>query len=349
VADVVVTGGAGFLGARLARGLLAAGALEVAGAGMVPLSRLTLIDQAPVPPDLSADQRVTEVRGELVELLGTAGTAGPDALAGADVVFHLAAAVSAECEADFDLGLRANLGATQALLAVCRALGTNPVVVFASSVAVFGASGEHPLPAVVDDHTLPNPQSSYGTQKVIGEQLLTDYTRKGFLRGRAVRLMTVSVRPGRPNAAASGFLSGIIREPLAGLRATCPVSPQTEVALASPARALAGLLRAAAAAQDAWGGRTAVNLPALTVSVADMVTALERVAGPGASALIDWVPDPAVARIVTGWPSRFRADRAARLGLSPDPDFDSVIRLHLAETATAPGTPLAPATEPRQQ
>jgi nucleoside-diphosphate-sugar epimerase len=255
-----------------------------------------------------------------------------DALAGADVVFHLAAAVSAECEADFDLGMAANLRATESLLASCRALGTNPVVVFASSVAVFGASGEHPLPAIVSDHTAPNPQSSYGAQKVIGEQLLADYTRKGFLRGRAVRLMTVSVRPGRPNAAASSFLSGIIREPLAGERAICPVDARTEVAIMSPARAIDGLLCAATSTDQAWGGRSAVNLPALTLTVADMVTALERVAGPEASALIDWVPDPAVAAIVTGWPARFRTDRAARLGLVPDPDFDSVINMHLAET-----------------
>ena len=224
------------------------------------------------------------------------------------------------------------LRATESLLASCRALGTNPVVVFASSVAVFGASAEHPLPAVVDDHTLPNPQSSYGVQKVIGEQLLADYTRKGFLRGRTVRLMTVSVRPGRPNAAASSFLSAIIREPLAGERAVCPVGAQTEVALASPARAIDGLLCAATSSDEAWGGRTAVNLPALTMTVADMVAALERVAGPDVSALVDWVPDPVVAGIVTSWPARFRADRAARLGLTPDPDFDSVIKIHLAET-----------------
>jgi nucleoside-diphosphate-sugar epimerase len=184
----------------------------------------------------------------------------------------------------------------------------------------------------VDDQTMPNPQSSYGTQKVIAEQLLADYTRKGFLRGRAVRLMTVSVRPGPPNAAASGFLSGIIREPLAGQRAACPVGPETEVALASPARAISGLLRAATSSDQAWGDRTAVNLPALTVTVAQMAAALERVAGPAAAALIDWVPDPVTAGIVTGWPARFRADRAARLGLTPDPDFESVIRAYLAET-----------------
>jgi len=331
VPNVLVTGGAGFLGARLARQLLAAAALPVAGQGDQPVARLTLADQAPVPPDLARDERVTVLHGDLAALAGDGG-AGQAALAGADVIFHLAAAVSAECEADFDLGIRANLRATETLLAACRAAGTRPVVVFASSLAVFGASGEHPLPAVVDDQTMPNPQSSYGAQKVIAEQLLADYTRKGFLRGRAIRLMTVSVRPGRPNAAASGFLSGIIREPLAGQRATCPVAPQTEVALASPARAVAGLLRAAAASDPEWGDRTPVNLPALTVTVAGMAAALDRVAGPGTSALIDWVPDPAVAAIVTGWPARFRSGRGARLGLAPDPDFDSVIRMHLAET-----------------
>jgi D-erythronate 2-dehydrogenase len=328
VANVVITGGAGFLGARLARELLAAGSVDVAGSGARPLSRLTLVDRAPLPPDLAADGRVTEVRGDLGELLGPAGR---DPLAGADVIFHLAAAVSGECEADFDLGIRANLRATESLLASCRAAGTDPVVVLASSAAVFGASAEHPLPAVVDDHTLPNPQTSYGVQKFIGEQLLADYTRKGFLRGRAIRLMTVCVRPGRPNAAASGFFSSIIREPLAGERAICPVGPRTEVALTSPAKAIGGLLCAATSSDEAWGGRTAVNLPALTVTVAEMVTALERVAGPAVSGLIDWIPDPAVAGIVTSWPARFRADRASRLGLDPDPDFGSIIAMHLAQ------------------
>jgi nucleoside-diphosphate-sugar epimerase len=253
------------------------------------------------------------------------------------VIFHLAAAVSGECEADFDLGMRANLRATESLLASCRALGTGPVVVFASSLAVFGVSAEHPLPPVIDDHTLPNPQTSYGIQKVIGEQLLADYTRKGFLNGRAVRLMTVSVRPGRPNAAASGFLSGIIREPLAGQRATCPVDPGTEVALASPAKAVAALLCAATASGPAWGGRTAVTMPALSVTVADMAVALSEVAGPQVTALIDWVPDPAVAQIVASWPARVRAERATRLGLTPDPDFGSVIRAHIAESRRPAG------------
>ncbi len=329
--NVVVTGGCGFLGSRLARTLLAAGSLDLAGDGARPLSRVTLVDRVPVPAALAADQRVAGIQGDLGELSDPAG-AGPDTLARADVIFHLAAAVSAECEADFDLGLRTNLRGTESLLASCRVLGTNPVVVFASSLAVFGGSGDHPLPAVIDDHTPPNPQTSYGVQKVIGEQLLADYTRKGFLRGRAVRLATVSVRPGRPNGAASGFLSGIIREPLAGQRAACPVDGRTEAAIVSPVRAVDGVLRAASSSDEAWGGRGAVNLPALTVTVADMVAALERAAGPEVSALIDWVPDPVVAGIVTNWPARVRADRAARLGLTPDPDFGSVITMHLAET-----------------
>jgi nucleoside-diphosphate-sugar epimerase len=330
VTNVVVTGGSGFLGSRLARELLARGSLGVAGQPARPVSRVTLIDRAPVPADLAADRRVAAIRGDLGELLDP-GRGGPDVLASADVIFHLAAAVSAECEADFELGLRANLRVTESLLASCRALRTNPVVVFASSVAVFGASADHPLPAVVDDQTRPNPQSSYGTQKVMAEYLLADYSRRQFLRGRTVRLMTVSVRPGKPNAAASGFLSGIVREPLAGRRATCPVDPGTEVALSSPARAVDGLVRAATSSDEAWGGRSALNLAALTVTVGGMVSALERVAGPAVIDLIDWVPDPSVAAIVTSWPARFRTDRAARLGLAPDPDFDSIIRLHLAE------------------
>jgi len=331
VVHAVVTGGAGFLGSRLVRELLAAGSIAVDGGAARQLTRVTVLDQASLPADLAADERVAFTRGDLGELLDPSGR-GPDTLAAADVIFHLAAAVCGECEADFDLGMRANLRVTGSLLASCRTLATNPVVVFSSSLAVFGASGDHPLPAVVDDHTSPNPQSSYGVQKLIGEQLLADYTRKGFLRGRAVRLATVSVRPGRPNAAASGFLSSIIREPLAGRRAACPVGAATEVALISPDRAVEGLLCAAGSAEQAWGGRSAVTLPALTVTVADMVAALERAAGPEASSLIDWVPDPDVARLVTSWPARIRADRAQRLGLAPDPDFGSIIGRYLAES-----------------
>ena len=319
--NVVVTGGAGFLGSRLARDLLAADSVRLAGRDAGPVSRLTLIDQAPAPPDLAADDRVTAVRGDVAEAASRA--------AAVDVVFHLAAAVSGECEADFDLGMRANLRGMESLLASCRAAGTGPVVVFASSLAVFGGTPEHPLPEQIRDDTLPVPQTSYGTQKLIGELLLADYTRKGYLRGRAIRLMTVCVRPGRPNAAASGFVSSIIREPLAGQRARCPVDPATEVALASPAKAVEALRCAAGAAGQAWGGRTAVTMPALTIAVADMLAALADIAGPEVSGLVDVDPDPVIERMVSTWPARVRADRAARLGLTPDPDFGSVIRMHL--------------------
>jgi D-erythronate 2-dehydrogenase len=332
--NVLVTGGAGFLGSRLARDLLATGSLEVAGGEAQPLDRLTIADRAAVPAALAADRRVTAIHGDLGELLSPrAGGPPSSVLAGVDVVFHLAAAVSGECEADFDLGIRANLRATEALLAACRALGTSPLVVFASSLAAFGDSRDHPLPAVVDDQTLPNPQTSYGVQKVICEQLVADYTRKGFLRGRSLRLMTVCVRPGRPNAAASGFLSSIIREPLAGERAVCPVGPQTAAALASPAKTIQGLRRAAAADDESWGGRSPVTLPALTVTVEEMVAALEQVAGPKAPALIDWIPDRAIDRMMSGWAARVQSDRAERLGLAPDPDFPSIIEMHLAESS----------------
>jgi nucleoside-diphosphate-sugar epimerase len=330
VVNVVVTGGSGFLGSRLARELLAAGSLGLAGSEERPVSRVTLADKAPAPADLAADERVAVAAGDL------SGKGLAEALDGADLIFHLAAAVSGECEADFDLGMRSNLLGTQSLLAAARVLGTSPVVVYSSSIAVFGGSADHQLPPVIDDQTMPNPQTSYGAQKVVGEVLLADYTRKGFLGGRAVRLPTVSVRPGRPNGAASGFLSGIIREPLAGQRAICPVGPETEVALISPARAVEGLIRAATASDDAWGGRSAVNLPALTVAVGEMAAALERAAGPEASALIDWAPDPAVAAMFASWPARIRADRAARLGLAPDPDIGSIIARYRTETRCQP-------------
>ena len=332
-AKVVITGGAGFLGSRLARQLLADGTVSIGGGPARAIAQLTLVDQAPVQADLAADERVRVVSGELGTVFGTGpGGTGSGVLDGAELIFHLAAAVSAECEADFDLGMRANVHATESLLESCRALGTNPVVAFASSIAVFGGSAEHRLPAVIEDSTLPNPQSSYGAQKVICEQLLADYTRKGFVRGRAMRLMTVSVRPGRPNGAATGFLSGIIREPLAGQRAICPVEPGVPVALASPAKAIAALMCAGTSSEESWGGRSAVNMPALSVTVADLVTGLERAAGPATTALIDWVPDPLTSRLMASWPSRFDSERAAGLGLTQDPDIDSIIAMHIEET-----------------
>jgi nucleoside-diphosphate-sugar epimerase len=327
---VVITGGAGFLGVRLARTILANGTIALDGQPPRPVQRLILLDRVDPPADLTVDTRVEVCRGELVDALS--------ALADADVVFHLAAAVSADCESDFDLGIDANLVAGYALFEACRALPRPTMLVFASSLAVYGQWPGQPRPQVVTDQTLPTPRSSYGVQKFILEQFLTDYTRKGFINGRPVRLMTVSVRPGRPNGAASSFLSGIIREPLAGHRAICPVSPATEVALSSPARTVEGLLRAAAVTAAEFGPPIAMNLPAVRTTVGDMVAALSDVAGPDTASLIDWIPDPAVAAIVAGWPARFETARAATLGLAADPDFASIVRAYVNETRDTSGT-----------
>lgn len=313
--NVLITGGAGFLGARLARELLARGVLR----GQA-IERLVLADlYAPRDEALSEDRRVQLVTGPLLERL----QALPDRPF--DAVFHLASAVSAECEADFDLGLRSNLDTTRALLDRCRSQGGSPLFVFSSSVAVYGRDPALGMPEVIEDHTLPTPQSSYGVQKFVCEQLVADYTRKGYVDGRAARLMTVSVRPGRPNGAASSFLSGIVREPLAGEPATCPVDPDTEVALSSPATAIAGLLAVAECDREAFGGRTAINLPALTVTVRAMIDALAAVAGAQVLQLLRFEPDETIQRIVGGWPARFDSSRARALRLPRDTDFREVV------------------------
>ncbi|MDM0016487.1 D-erythronate dehydrogenase [Variovorax saccharolyticus] len=335
---IVITGGAGFVGARLARTLLARSQLALAGAPAAAIRRITLVDRAAPPADLAADPRVAAVVGDLNDLLASA----PGSVLPADtsLAFHLAAAVSGECEADFDLGMRSNFAATNALLEACRRLGSRPTLVFSSSLAVFGDSPEQPLPELITDQTLPTPQTSYGIQKFIAEQLVADYARKGFIRGRSVRLMTVSVRPGRPNGAASGFFSGMIREPLAGLRAACPVADETPVAIASPARTIEGLVRAAEASDAEWGPRTALNLPSLATTVGEMAAALERVAGPAATALLDRTPDPAIRRIVKSWPGHFETARADALGLRRDASFEAVVRDYVRENPDEVKLPL---------
>lgn len=338
--NIVITGGAGFLGLRLARTILAQGQLAVAGQTARPLASVLLVDRVAPPADLLADGRVKTLIGDLNDLLQASDSAVVNK--NTDVVFHLAAAVSGECEADFDLGMRSNFAATHALLEACRRLGTQPMVVFASSLAVFGDSPELPAPAVIGDTTLPTPQTSYGIQKYIGEQLTADYTRKGFVRGRNVRLMTVSVRPGRPNGAASSFFSGMIREPLAGVRGACPVTPDTPVALSSPGRTIAGILRAAEVGDSQWGPRVGLNLPALCTTTGEMAAALERVAGKAATDLIDWTPDANIRRIVKTWPAQIDAVRARGLGLLPDPDFETIVREYVRENPDAVKLPVQP-------
>ena len=334
--NILITGGCGFLGARLARTLLAQGSLAVRGEPARAIESITLADRAPPPDDLAADPRVHFAGGDLNAQVAS----GALPAAGTDVVFHLAAAVSGECEADFELGMHSNLDATRALLDACRRLGTKPTFVFASSLAVFGNLPGQPLPALIEDFTLQTPQSSYGIQKFIGEQLVADFARKGFVHGRSVRLMTVSVRAGKPNGAASSFLSGMIREPLAGVEAAVPVPADTPVALSSPARTIEGVIRAAEATDAQWGPLTAVNLPALRTSVGEMAAALERVAGKAGSNLLDWTPDPAILRLVKSWPGNVASARANALGLQSDSDFESIVREYIRENPGAVKLPL---------
>lgn len=322
---LLITGGAGFVGARLARTLLERGRL----AGQ-PLETVVIVDQFAPPPDLAADARVQVRTGPLIEQAAGFGAEGFDG------VFHLASAVSGECELDFELGMRSNLDSTRALLDGFRRAGTVPRLVFSSSVAVFGPDPAVPLPKVVADTTLPAPQTSYGTQKLICEHLIADYTRKGYLDGRAARLMTVTVRPGRPNAAASSFFSGIIREPLAGEAAVCPVSAEVSHPVASPAKTVDGLIAVFEASREAFNGRTAMNLPALNVTVGQMLDALEAVAGPAVRARVRFERDERIAGIVANWPTGASAQRAAALGLQPDTSFADIVRQYIADCERSP-------------
>jgi len=326
---ILITGAGGFVGARLARTLLARQQLN----GQ-PIDTLVLTDQIAAPADLLADPRVHSRTGPLLE---QCAALRDDPF---DGVFHLASAVSGECEQDFELGMRSNLDSTRALLDALRAsgqaTGTPARLVFASSVAVFGPDASVPMPRQVADDTLPAPQTSYGIQKFICEQLIADYTRKGFVDGRAARLMTVTVRPGKPNGAASSFFSGIIREPLAGVATTCPVDGSVSHPMSSPARAIEGLIAVYEASREAFGGRLALNLPSINIRVSDMLAALEEVAGAKVRALVRFERDERIAGIVANWPAGASAARSASLGLRPDESFAAIIRQYIADCKHGP-------------
>jgi nucleoside-diphosphate-sugar epimerase len=322
---LLITGGAGFIGARLARTLLARGTL----AGRT-IEQIVLADQFAPPEDLIAERRVQGLTGPLLEQC--AGFAKERF----DGVFHLASAVSGECELDFDLGMRSNLDSTRALLDALRAAGNAPRVVFSSSVAVFGPDPGKPLADVVADDTLPAPQTSYGAQKLMCEHLIADMTRKGFIDGRAARLMTVTVRPGKPNAAASSFFSGVIREPLAGVESICPVDATVSHPVASPARTIEALIAVYEATREQLRGRLALNLPALNVTVQRMLDALEAVAGPKVRALVKFQRDERIAGIVANWPKGASAARATALGLTGDASFEDIVRQYIADCRARP-------------
>jgi D-erythronate 2-dehydrogenase len=314
---VLITGGAGFLGQALTAHLLQRGTLRGADGTDQAIDGITLADVGAAPGH-ARDARVTQMIGDITDraLLERAVDRQTTA------VFHLAAVVSGQAEADFDLGMRVNVDGTRTLLEVCRAAGHCPRVVFASSVAVYGGD----LPPVVLDTTPLTPQSSYGVQKAIGELLMSDYTRKGFIDGRSLRLPTVTVRPGKPNAAASSFASGIIREPINGETAICPVDRDTTMWVISPETAIGCFTHEFELDAAALGHERAFNLPGLSVTVAEMVAALQRVAGEEAVARISWQPDPRIVRLVDTWPGSFEPRRALALGFPRDHDFEDIVR-----------------------
>lgn len=334
--QILITGGSGFLGARLARTLLSQTSFSLTGEPASTLSRLWLTDRVQASADLLADPRVKSVEGDLSELI--AQRALP--LHEVDAVVHLAAAVSAECEADLDLGLRSNLQASLDLLQGLRQRAQPALFVFASSVAVFGAPPGMRLPPTISDAHLPTPQSSYGSQKFMVEQLVADFHRRGVIRGRNVRLMTVAIRPGRPNGAASSFLSGMLREPLAGQRCVVPVPADTPVALSSPQRTIEGLMLALSASDATWGPPTAVNLPALSTTVGDMAQTLANLAGDDTAQLLDWVPDARITQIVGGWPAHIEANRAQNMGLKADANMAAIVQAYAADHPEALSAPL---------
>lgn len=316
---VVITGGAGFLGRRLARAIVERGHLRDATGAQREVSAVVLADV--VAADGVDDPRVRPMAGDVADPAFVAAAIGGDT----DSVFHLAAVVSGEAEANFDLGWRVNFDATRHLLERCRALARPPKVVFTSSVAVFGGA----LPDVVPDTQALTPQSSYGAQKAVGELLVHDYTRKGFLDGRSLRLPTVSVRPGKPNKAASSFASGILREPLAGVDAICPVPDDTRMWLLSPRRVIENLLIGHEAPAAALTQGRSVNVPGISVTVREMLDALRRVAGDTVAARVRFASDPAIERIVRSWPRDFDAAYGRSLGMRADADFEAIVRQYI--------------------
>ena len=315
---VLVTGAAGMIGRKLTDRLAQDGSLHGK-----PVERFTLLDIVrPAKP-----AQFTGLVETIAADLSQPAEAGRVIAARPDAIFHLAGVVSGEAELDFEKGYRVNLDGTRALLEAIRTAGDGykPKVVYTSSIAVFGA----PFPPSIPDDFHLTPLTSYGTQKAMGELLLADYSRRGFCDGIGIRLPTIVVRPGKPNAAASGFFSGIIREPLAGLEATLPV-PETVVHThASPRAAVGFLLHAAGVSREALGARINLSMPGVCCTVAEQIASLRRIAGERVAARIRHASDPLIARIVEGWPQRIEARRARALGFTAESSFDEIVRIHI--------------------
>jgi nucleoside-diphosphate-sugar epimerase len=317
---ILITGAAGMIGRKLTERLAGDGGLNGKR-----IDKLTLLDVVAPTAVRGFAGQVEAVAADLSE----PGKAAAAIESRPDVIFHLAGVVSGEAELDFDKGYRVNLDGTRALLEAIRATGDGyrPRLVYTSSIAVFGA----PFPDSIPDDFHLTPLTSYGTQKAIGEALLADYARRGFCDGVGIRLPSIVVRPGQPNKAASGFFSGIIREPLAGLEAVLPVVDTVVHIHASPRSAVGFLLHAAALQRDALGPRVNLSMPGVCCTVAEQIAALRRVAGDRVAARIRHEHDPLVARIVAGWPQRIEARRARELGFKSEGSFDEIVRIHIDE------------------
>lgn len=315
--NVLIIGGGGVVGQKLAQSLAARGTLR----GKT-ITRLTLADIAD-PAPVKAPFPVVTARCDIADASSVAQVVTADT----DVIYLLAAIVSAHAEEDFETGMKINLFGTYNVLERCRTLGTNPVVVLTSSIAVYGGEATDPL----GDHTYPNPQTSYGGQKAIGEILINDYSRKGFIDGRAFRLPTISVRPGKPNRAASSFMSSILREPLNGQPAVCPVEADFLHYYLSPRKCVENLVKGAELDAADIGQNRMMQMPGRTWSIQQMIDAMTTVAGPEPAKLIQWTPQPDIQRIVSGWRWDIHADKALRLGLAADDSFEDNIRFYLAD------------------
>ena len=330
---VLVTGGGGFLGRQLAETIARAGKIDLADASGAttahPVEAITCFD---VVSGTAQGRGIVNLAGDITDAKTVRGLVDRDT----GVVIHLAAVVSGTAEADFDLGMRVNVDGTRHLLEACRQAGHQPRLLFSSSIAVFGGQ----LPPTVTDTTTPTPQGSYGTQKLIGELLVQDYTRKGYLDGRSVRVPTVVVRPGLPNGAASGFASGIIREPLSGVDAVLPVPPSTEMWIASPRAVIGMFLHALALSPNDWGWHRSINLPGLVASMEQELAQLQAVAGPEVVARVRQQPDEAVMKLVRTWAARFDTSRAKAMGFKADADCAAIVRAYVEDNRDAIKVPV---------
>jgi len=318
---ILIVGAAGFIGQRLSRALLHQ-AKEDGSPYENKITELISFDKV-ITSTSFQDKRLKIETGDFCDCDTMGRLLDPMP----DLIFHLAAIVSGEAEKDFDLGMKVNLHAVIQLLEFCKASTKKPMLVFASSCAVYGGD----MPDIISDETAPTPQSSYGTEKAIAELLVNDYSRRGFVDGRSLRLPTIVVRPGKPNAATSSFASSIVREPLNGVVAKCPVERNTRIYIHSPQKVVQNLVHSSTIPASSFGKNRIVTLPGITVSVDEILTALESLAGKKTASLVEWAPDPFIQSIVKTWPTEFRTERAASLGFSKDESIIQIITSYIKE------------------